>query len=179
MSRIISFRDLQVIPGLSQYNEVELLHPSMDDKVNFYLEQLGFNTNAPVEYIPNKHRDMQGNVGVGFRAVGTIDTTSEFLKTNLATMEDRIMATFFRDPSLARELAHMLQAGIRFTVQEVEEDSNEDEFPEELIEPDHEEVSAEIKAMESLRDAIRGPMYNDSGAAKTTKEYKEFWISQQ
>jgi hypothetical protein len=172
MSRVISFRDLRIIPELSQYNEIELLHPSNDKMVAKYLEVLGFNTNAPVQYIPNKHRDVQGNVGVGFRAVGTIAVESEFLKSHMATMEDRIMATFFKDPSLARELAQMLNTGISFVdVDDVLPEDEQEEFPEEHIEPDYEEVSAELKTLEVLRDSIRGPMMNESGAPKTYGEY--------
>lgn len=173
MSRVISFRDLRVIPELAQYNEVELLHPSRDKMMAKYLEQLGFNTDAPVQYIPNKHRDMQGNVGVGFRAVGTIAVGSEFLESRMATMEDRILATYFTDPSLARELAQMMNTGISFS----DGDDNsllddEDEFPEELTEPDFPEVEAALKELEQLRDSIRGSMYNESGAPKTYGEYE-------
>jgi hypothetical protein len=161
-----------LIPELAQYNEVELLHPSKDKLVAKYLEQLGFNTDAPVQYIPNKHRDVQNNVAVGFRAVGTIATDSPFLKTSLATMEDRIMATFFKDPSLARELAQMLNTGISFVdADDVLPEDAQEEFPEELIEPDYEEVSDELKTLEDLRDSIRGSMFNESGAPKTYAEY--------
>lgn len=170
MSRVISFRDLRLIPELSQFNEIELLHPVNDGRVAKYLEQLGFNTSAPVEYLPSKHRDIQGNVAVGFRAVGVIDTSSTFLGSHMATMEDRIMATFFKDPSLARELAQMLNTGINFSDDALFDDEGE-EFPEELIEPDFEEKAAEIKALEDLRDTIRGPMYNEAGAVKTYVEY--------
>ena len=175
MSRILSFRDLRLIPELSQYSEIDLLHPSMDDTVNKWLEEFGFNTNAPVQYIPNKHRDMQGNIGVGFRAIGTIAVGSEFLDTPLATMEDRILATFFTDPSLARELASMLNTGIRFADVPESYDESDDDFPEELIEPDYPEVSKEIALLETIRDAVRGPMYNESGAPKTYKEYAEYY----
>lgn len=170
MSRVISFRDLRLIPELSQFNEVELLHPVNDARMAKYLEVLGFNTDAPVEYVPNNHRDMQGNVGVGFRAVGTINTASEFLTTRMASMEDRLMATFFKDPSLARELAQMLNTGVNFNDDHLVFD-DEDEAEEEYIEPDYEEVSAELKALEELRDSIRGSMYNEAGAQKTYAEY--------
>jgi hypothetical protein len=137
------------------------------------LEALGFNTDAPVEYIPNKHRDIQGKVGIGFRAVGVIALGSEFLESRMATMEDRILATFFKDPSLARELAMMMNTGITFGDQEFLLDPDADEFPPELIEEDYESVEAQLKALEELRDSIRGPSRNDAGAPKTYKEYAD------
>jgi len=156
MSRVISFRDLQLCPGLQYFNEIELLHPSKDALVNWHLEKLGFNINAPIEYIPNNHRDMQGNVGIGFRAVGTVNTDSPYMKSRLATMEDRIMAAYFKDPSLAREMASMLGAGIRFTDVPDNYEPDEDDFPEDFIEPDYEDVCKELKQLEEIRDQIRG-----------------------
>lgn len=179
MSRVMGFRDLRIIPELAQYNEVELLHPSMDAVMNKYLEQLGFNTNAPIEYIPNNYRDMQGKTGVGFRAVGTINADSAYLRSPLASMEDRITATYYKDPTLAKELAMMMNTGISFVDVEVTQDGDEDDFPEELVEPTYEDVAAELKRLEDLRDAIRGPVYNESGAPKTPAEYKEFYDAAQ
>lgn len=176
MSRVMSFRDLLLIEGLSKYRELDLLHPSMDDKVKFYLDQLGFNIDAPVEYIPNKHRDIRGVVAVGFRAVGTIATGHPFLRSRLATIEDRIMATYFSDPSLAIELSQMLGRGISFSDDDLLPADDEEEFPPELIEPDYEEVAAELKRLEELRDNIRGPMYNIAGSPKTYKEYAEYVV---
>lgn len=173
MSRVMSFRDLRLIPELARYNEIELLHPSKDALVNKYLEQLGFNTDAPVEYIPNKHRDIRGVVAVGFRAVGVIAVGSAFLNSRMASMEDRIMAAYFTDPSLAREMSMMMNTGIRFA-DTPDGDDDGVEFPPELEEEDYEDVAAHLKALEELRDRLRGPTHNEAGAAKTPAEYKAY-----
>lgn len=163
MSRVISFRDLQLCPALQHFNEIELLHPSKDDLVNWHLEKLGFNINATIEYVPNNHRDMQGNVGIGFRAVGTVNTDSSYMKSKLATIEDRIMAAYFKDPSLAREMASMLGAGIRFTDIPNNYDIDDEDFPEDFIEPDYEDVREELKRLVEIRDQIRGGLRKEFG----------------
>lgn len=175
MSRVMSFRDLRLIKELSAYNEIELLHPSMDDRVNFYLERLGFDTDYAILYVPNKHRDMQGKVGVGFRAVGEISINRGFVNSPLCSTIERLIAASYQDPSLAREMAKMLNTSVNFNMMSgVEEeliDENE-EFPPELIEPDYEEVSGQLKFLENLRDQIRGPCYNEYGSLKTPAEYR-------
>lgn len=174
MSRVVSFRDLRLIDELAQYNEIELLHPSMDDTMNKYLEQLGFNTSAGVLYVPNKHRDMQGNVAVGFMAVGQISNNREFLASPLCTLIERLIAAAQKDPSLAREMASMMGSAVNFMAMEGVESlfDEEEEFPSEWVEPDYEDVSAQLKMLENLRDEIRGPCYNEYGNVKTPEEYK-------
>lgn len=174
MSRVISFRDLRICPGLQHFNEIELLHPSKDALVNWHLEKLGFNTNRGVVYVPNKHRDMQGNVAVGFRAVGEIDSSSPYMSSSLCSLIERILAAAQHDISLAKEMSMMLGNSINFAAQGNEEpfEEDEDEFPEELQEPDFEDVGAQIKSLEAIRDTIRGPYLNDYGNIKTPQEYQ-------
>lgn len=174
MSRVMSFRDLRLIDELSDYNEIELLHPSMDDRVNFYLAQLGFDTDYGILYVPNKHRDMQGNVGVGFRAVGEITINRNFINSPLCSTVERLIAASYKDPSLAAEMAKMMGNSISYDMIAGIDDGGEpiEEFPPELIEPDYEEMSAQIKFLENLRDEIRGPYLNEYGSIKTPEEYK-------
>lgn len=169
MSRVFSMRDLRLIPALSKFNEIELLQISNDALVNSYLRQLGFNISRAILYTPAKHRDLQGNVGVGFRAVGEISRDRSFLTSSLCTTTERLVAASYYDMSLTKELAKLLgnSVDLRSGVGD-EEDSS---FPAELIEPDYEEVAFEILALEKIRDSIRGTPHNDAGALKTPGEY--------
>lgn len=171
MSRVISFRDLQRIPFLSSYSEVELLQVSMDAKVNLALGQLGFNLDAPILYVPVKHRDMAGGVGVGYRAVGEINNDKAYLDSPVCPQIERLIWASRQDMSLARLLARMMGHSINLS-----DDSGAEEDPfigEEYLEPDCEEVTAEIRILENLRDELRGSPYNEFGALKTPKEYLE------
>jgi hypothetical protein len=169
MSRVFSFRDLQLIPELSEYNEIELLHPSMDDLVNSFLSQLGFNIHQSVLYVPALHRDMQGNVGVGFRAVGSITTSREFLNSKLCSPIERLIAASTYDMSLTKELSKLMGSSVSLFTRA---DGEDPDFPEELVEPDCEDISNQIAMLEALRDDIRGTPYNEWGALKTPEEYK-------
>lgn len=177
MSRIFSFRDLQLIPALSKFNEIELLQISNDALVNSYLRQLGFNVTRAILYVPAKHRDLQGNVGVGFRAVGEIRRDRGFLTSPLCTATERLIAASYYDMSLTKEIAKLLgnSVDLRSDVGD-EEDSN---LTTELIEPDYKEVTLEILTLEKIRDRIRGTPYNDAGALKTPEEYAEQLEGQQ
>jgi hypothetical protein len=171
MSKVLSFRDLLLLDELKGYNEIQLLHPSMDATVNKYLAEIGFDVDYGILYVPNKHRDMQGNVGVGFRAVGEISINRSFINSPACSPIERIIAASYQDPSLARELASMLGSSVNFKMEQEAELEPDEEFPPELIEPDYEEVKAQIKMLETIRDQIRGPFINDYGNVKTAEEY--------
>lgn len=169
MSRVFSFRDLKLIPELAPFNEIELLHPKMDALVNKYLSQLGFNLNQSVLYVPALHRDMQGNVGIGFRAVGSITTSRDFLNSRLCSPIERLIAASTYDMSLTKELSKLMGSSVSLFSRA---DGEDPEFPEELVEPDHEDVQKQVAFLETLRDEIRGSPYNEYGALKTPDEYK-------
>lgn len=167
MSRVMSFRDLRLIDEVAQYNEIELLHPDRDPMMKKYLSQLGFDTDYGVLYAANKHRDMQGNVAIGFRAVGEISINRSFINSPLCSTIERIIAAGVTDQSLAQELSRMMGNSVAFISNDADVGSeDDDEFPEDLIELDYEEVTAQIKALEAIRDIIRGSSFDDYGNVK-------------
>lgn len=163
MARVFSFRDLKLIPELSKYNEVELLHPVLDTRVNKYLAQLGFNMNAPIEYIPAKHRDIQGKVAVGFRAVGEITQDREFINSHLCSVTERMMAAHQQDPGLAKEMASLMGSSCSF-VSQFHPEEEDMHFPAELVERDCDDVGNQIRELEAIRDAIRGVRREEDGS---------------
>lgn len=175
MSRVISFRDLMVCSQLAHIkNEVELLHISNDDLVESILSQVGFDTSYPVLYVPSKHRDMQNKVAVGFMAVGEISINRAFINSNMCSITERMIAASYTDPSLTRELARLAGNHVNYkSLLEDEAEGSGEEFTDDMLEPDHDIIAAQIKLLADLRDSIRGPMHNDSGDLKTFEEYKE------
>lgn len=171
MSRVISFRDLQRIPELSKFSEAEILHPSMDAKVKEYLEALGFDIRKPVLYVPAVHRDLAGNVALGFYAAGEVNNDPNYLRSALCPTIERLVAIARKDLGLAFILSRMMGCGVDLTDEGLEEeDSN---LPDEYYEPDADEVSALIQFLTHLRDHIRGTPHNaETGALKTLDEYQ-------
>lgn len=165
MSKVISFRDLKLIPELSHYNEIELLHRNLDETVQKYLAQIGFDTDYEVQYVPSKHRDMQGKVAVGFQAVGEISINRNFINSPLCSISERIAATGYQDPSLTRELSSMMASKNDYRgLSEVDGCVEDAEFgdslvstktPKDEIEEDYEWVMQQIKQLEMVRDQIR------------------------
>lgn len=172
MSRVISFRDLLLIDGLKDYNEIELLHPGMDDTLKVYLGQLGFDVDYGILYVPNKHRDMQGNVAVGFRAVGEISCNREFINSPLCSTIERIIAASYQDPSLAAELSIMYGNSINFaSLHSPDVVDDNDDFPLDAIEADYEEVLGQINTLTEIRDTIRGSYLDEFGNTKRLGDY--------
>lgn len=174
MSKVLSFRDLRLVDELAQYTEFELLSIEMDDIVNFYLSKVGFDTDYAILYVPSKHRDMQGNVGIGYRAVGEVSINRNFINSPLCSTIERLIAASYEDLSCARELATLMGNTINFRAMDGIDDGGDDDFPIELIEPDYESVLSQMKLLEQIRDEIRGPCYNESGSLKVPDEYKEY-----
>ena len=112
MNRVLSFRDLRLITELSHYSELDLLRPENDSMVMGYLAKLGFDVDFGVVYEPTKHRDMQGNVGVGFRAIGELDINRNVVNSYLCSMEDRLCVAAYLDPTFIMEIAPMLGSRI-------------------------------------------------------------------
>lgn len=174
MSRTISFSDLMLASSLSHIkNEIEMLHIDNDEAVSKVLEQIGFDIEYPVSYIPLKHRSMQNKVAVGFMAVGEISLNKSYINSKLCTLTERMIAACYTDPSLTKELSNLMgmRANFRLLLENGKDGSSED-LPEHMLEPDRESVSQQIKALENVRDMIRGSLYNDRGEAKCYWEYK-------
>lgn len=169
MSRVFSFRDLLRIPALSELNEIQLLHPAMDTIVNGFLSQLGFDLNQAILYVPAKHRDLQGKVSVGFRAVGEISDDRGFLTSKLCTITERLLAAANQDPSLCRELCQLM--GNSINLGDGGDGSESEDYPDEMVEPDYDSISSEIRNLENLRDQIRGTPHDEAGALKLPGTY--------
>lgn len=178
MSRVVSFRDLiSTVPSLKGYTEIELLDLGMDSLVNEALDVLGFNVNKAILYVPNKHRDMAGKVGIGYRAVGEINPYNRaYLQSRVCPPIERLIAASQTDMSLCKELAKLMgttTADLRDTAimdLSLWEESSESQ---EYLEEDYAQVTLEILNLEKIRDEIRGNKYNDHGALKTPEEYAQ------
>jgi hypothetical protein len=119
--RATSLRDILLAfrPGTFP-NEVTMIHPDNDAAIATVLEQIGYDINKEWEYVPSKHRDMQGVVAIGFMVVGEYsreDKHRHFLDAN-----DRIILAGQDDASLGKELAGM--AGRRNTYKNNDETEN-------------------------------------------------------
>jgi hypothetical protein len=172
MSRVFSFRDLLRINLFEGLNEIDLLQIKNDDLVNSVLAELGFDITKPILYVPAKHRDLSGKVGVGFRAVGDIDPTDrKFLNSSLCQPIERLIAASKTDMSLCRELAKLTGSTVELRDDGAVDEA--DDYPDELTEPDEEAVAKQILVYENVRDAIRGTPYNEQGALKTPQEYQQ------
>lgn len=169
----ISFRDLQLATPFVKMNEIQMLALDNDDDMAWALGHIGFDIDYPVSYVPLNHRDMQGNIGLGFMAVGEINMNSAYVESPLCTLAERMIVAAYTDPSLTKELSTLMGMRVNFrSLLENGAESSGEALPDEMLEPDRDFVGMQIKDLEVLRDSIRGQMFNDRGEAKTFAEYK-------
>ena len=180
MAKVLSFSDLQLISGLSHLNEFDMLLIENDDLMAFYLDKAGMDVEYAVQYIPSQHRNLQNKVVVGFQAVGDLQHQRAFLNSVYCLPIERIAAYGEQDRSLTVELASLSGTQLNHSAfhEDMIDDSVNDSFYEGLIEPSYRAVESSIKALEDIRDSIRGSMYDESGNPKTRQQYKE-WLAQQ
>lgn len=142
----------------------------MDDTVNAYLGQLGFDMTCAIQYIPAKHRDMQGKVAVGFRAVGEISADRNYITSKMCSITERLIAASYTDPSLCRELSSLMGNSITFKDSDDNHDG-EESYPDHEVEADFKAVQDEIRNLENLCATIRGTPHDEAGALKLPGTY--------
>lgn len=169
MSRIFSFRDLQLVPQLAHLTEHQMVRLENDRLMTTALSILGFSLRHPILYVPSLHRDMQGKVAVGFRATGTLNEDPVYRNSSLCPQIERLIWAARRDPTLAAELSRMIGHSINLDDDYAEEPLTtlEDEY----IEPDYKKNLKLIQDMEAYRDTVRGNPYNEAGSLKLPHEY--------
>ena len=177
MSRTFSFRDIKYAlvslgKAPTSLSEKDMLDPYWDGEINAVLGSVGFDLRQAIEYVPNLHRDIQGNVGVGYRAVGTVTTDPAWLKHPLCNMTEAIIFEYRRDPGLARDMAAM--SGSYFDLTDGAEDFSEPSG-DDYVEPDCKKNEDEIQRLINQRDKIRGNRYNEDGSLKTPADWAEEW----
>lgn len=159
MSRVFSFADLLRIDALSGFTERALLYIENDELVNHYLRKLGFNLSRPIQYLPAKHRTLDGKIVVGFRAVGDVSSNPVFLRSKLCSSAEYLVAVSKRDNALM-QLMNNLSDGAGGLA------SIADDLPWVAAdnEPDASKIALQLELMIAERDSIRGNPYREDGS---------------
>ena len=171
--KVLSFRDLKLCSRFAGMNEIEMLSIENDENMAWALEQVGFDIDYAVSYVPANHRDMANKTGIGFMAVGEININRSYINSSMSTLMERMIAAAYTDPSLVKELSSLV--GMRNNIRSLMEngnDSSTEDLPEDMLEPDREFVGQQINDLKDLRDRIRGDLYNNRGEPKCYWEYK-------
>lgn len=173
--KVLSFRDIKLSGEFEGMNEVEMLAPSNDAKMNKVLAKIGIDLDYGVLYVPSKHRDMQGKVAVGFQAVGEIQHNRSFINSPFCTTADLIIVAGQHDMSLANELASLGSCSRSYgALLDTEAEGGGVPADEYTVEDDYEFVLKQIQQLTEVRDMLRGPCNSDTGSLKTPQEYAEY-----
>lgn len=175
-----SLSDLKLISVFKDMSEFEMLEISNDNLMAEYLYKLGMD--VPKEafmYFPSFHRNLQNQIVLGFTVAGEVRQDEAYRNSWMCSMTEKLLLACNDDVGLMREMTHL-----NYKVRDMEsylnhcdsEDYDLDRalFPEDQLEPLYLENEAQIENLQSILEGIRGPMYGNSGALKTFKEYKDF-----
>ena len=94
--------------GIKGYNEASLLPKDMDSIVLPILHELGIDVRKDIYITAVKHRDLQNNVGIGYRYYGTIRSDRQWVNSPLCDLTERVAISAFTDLSLTRELCGLM-----------------------------------------------------------------------
>ena len=174
-----SLSDLKLISELAHMSEFDMVHPDNDELMAKYLWKLGCDVpDYPWMYCAAKHRNIQNQIVVGYRAIAEVRCDPEYLNSFMADITQRQTIVSYTDPSKMEEMAEL-----SFKVRNWEEYLNDNDsldwdesravFPTDQLEPDFEDQEKVIQELEEILYSIRGSAYNASGSLKMMHEYKK------
>lgn len=159
MSQPVSFRDvikcLNYL-GHTGINEVHLLPKSQDELVKPILHELGIDINIPFYVQAYKHRDLDGNIAIGYRYNGTIRCDREWVTGKGCDVMERISTTAFKDLSLTRELCNLVGRQIDLSEAEGAFSLQDDNDSLNLIAETYEDDYKLIQQLNNICNSIRG-----------------------
>lgn len=179
----ISLSDMKLITELSGMSEFDMIRIENDDLMAKYLYKIGCDVpDFPWVYIPNKHRNLRGQVVTGYRAVAEIRCDAAFRDSYMAGITERLVISSYFDRTMMEDIAELSFKTPDFS--EYLNDSDSIDFDEsralfeaDQLEPDYQQEEAKIQELQDILDSIRGGAYNASGALKTAQEYKD-WLAE-
>ena len=167
MSRVLSVSDLlHFVDEFKGMNEVQLIHPDNDKRVLHYLGDLGFDTDYTIYYMPNKHRNLRGEINVGYRLIGELNCNRKFYE--IYSLEEIVACTSYQDLSLTRELCNLSGKDLDYKSfnNGVASEVHHKKFPETEWAEDYLEVKAQINQLQFILEQVRGSYYNEDGSVK-------------
>lgn len=172
--KAISFSDIKRASWLQGFSEVDMLSIENDEKVNRVLDALGVDCEYGISYYAAQHRNLAGDVLVGYLAAGEIQINRNHLTSPFADLTDILAASAYTDLSLTFELGELSGKQHCYESLLSLDDDTEKGFPKELVEPSCEQIGEQIRSMNELCESIRGASHNSAGAVKTPEEYQAF-----
>ena len=178
--KAISFSDVLTFPQFKGMTEVMLLDTKMDKHVMPYLYLLGGDKNQGYQILANRHRNLNNKVVTGYRYVMQSRTDYSYTHSSLCETIDRIAAAAIKDPSLAIEMASLMNHSFDFASfqdggVEIGYDTRfghiRNEFPAELLESDWKETEAYLDFLQKTVLDVRGSPLRANGDLKGLVDY--------
>ena len=161
----ISATDLILFPELSHLRMLDVIDPKNTELISPFLKLIGIDLDYPVQFIPSQHRNVQGQTVIAYMIVGELECNESFLSSEWATTEDRIIAAGYKDLGKAQDMARALTTARDYDSGVVEG------FPPDLVNPDEDVISMQIKVLTDLLLLVRGSPFKQDGSRFTLAEH--------
>ena len=172
--KAISVFDLKLIPELKDMTIFDIVHPDNDKLVNPFLEIMGFDLQYPLMYTVSQHRTLQKDVKVGFVIRGELNVNRKHLTSEWSDVYDRVVAASYTDKSLCKELCEHMNSSLDYSAFHAgreDEVGKPSEFPQSLVNPDEDIITAQIRDLEAALFIIRGDQLKKDGSYKMPEDY--------
>ena len=165
--KIYSVTDLMLIPELSHLRQLDFIDPANTELLKPFLKILGYDLDYPIQFIPSRHRNLQGQVVISYQIVGDIECNESFLNSVWCTSEDRMIVAGYNDLTISEDMAAAMTACRPYG----DTGAHDDGFPLDQCEPDEKETLDQIKQLEELLLQIRGNPYRKDGSMATLDQF--------
>lgn len=160
--RRVSFHDVVKLQEFSHLRPIDLLHPKMDGDVFPFLFKLGGDIDKPVSVQACKHRDIDGNMQLGYCYVLYERVDADWLASGHASVEARIAAC--KDPHLAADLYVCSKQGIgesgfkAMCVNVMGKDGTTKKDINMMLDKDWKITQDTIRVLQDIQESIRGKL---------------------
>lgn len=169
---VLSCSDLLKLGDFAGMNEVSLIHPKNDEKVLNHARTAGLDVTGGYAYEASQHKNMFGEVVVGYRLIGELRGDAAFRSNPFCTSEVRTLSHLRKDVSLTQEMVKLSGGGFSYGKNAEEDVETEREY-ETMYEENWQALEREIAMLNQLAFDIRGSSYGANGGLKTFYEYQE------
>ena len=168
---VLSLYDVLQLDKFKHLTETQLISKEYDEEVLKEAYTVGLAIDEGYNYEYQQHRPVSSKKPLyGFVLKGEVRTDAAFRKSPLYTPEMQMLSTVRSDVSLTRELGSM--SGVSFDYGKTIDEDAEKWDSEDSFEPDADEKSKMIFAMNALVLQIRGNPDNEWGKWKNFLEWK-------
>ena len=173
--RVISVTDLKLVDSLSHLTYIDIINPANDVLLLPVLEELGFDTDYPIQIDACQHRNLQNKVVVNYLISGEMSLNRKHVNSVYYDAMDRAIAASYTDRELAKDLLERGNVQVSYETLYSSDEKQQREIMNILdhyCDPEESErITKEIDQLNDILYHVRGSQFLKSGAYKMHEDY--------